>query len=98
MTEKTLKVGSYKVEDDPSIKQAGPLRVGEGVLPSRYVLRFVPESHDPWVTHLEVLDLFVTEQEGGRVVGVFKSRGFSQGNYFSNAKDAKEDFDKRAKF
>lgn len=96
MTEKTLTVGSYKVENEPSIRRAGPISIGEGVLPSRYVMRSTPENPlHPWVTHLEVLMLDVIEQEGGKVVGVLKHRGFSQGHYCGTEEQAKEDFEAR---
>ncbi len=72
-----------KIENHPSILQHSPIQIQEGLQPYRFVLRHLPGEFQPFVTHRENMKL-----EGG----TWKHRDFYWGHYFSEQKEAEEDF------
>lgn len=73
------------IQADPSILQATPIHVEEGLRPYRYVLRLVTGMH-PYVIHRENLTL---------CEGVWMHEEFYWGHYFLTQESAKKEWEKR---
>jgi hypothetical protein len=77
-----------EVKRDESIHRATRVVVDTGLVPHRVVLRYVPDSVQPWVTHFEAMK--VADED--TLVHAY----WFQGHYFDTKEDALEDFNERA--
>lgn len=78
-----------KVTRDKNILRTTSVKVDDGLVPHRVVLRHVPESVMPWVTHEEAMKIV---DDGETMV----HHSFYWGNYFDSKEAAEADFEKRA--
>ena len=78
-----------KIKDHPTIVWASAVVISQGTKPHRVVLRHVPESHDPWVTHMENLKIVDAE--------TLEHESFYWGHYFEEKEHAEADFHARLK-
>lgn len=72
-----------KIIDHPSIIKSGKIRDQHRSIPHRIVLRHEPGSLQPYITHMENLEI---------KDGTFVHESFYWGHYFSNLEDAEKDF------
>jgi hypothetical protein len=76
-----------KIIDHPTILSAGELKVANGCMPNRLVLRLEGGSYQPYIIHHETM----------KVVGdTFVHDAFYDGTYFSTLEAAEKAF--KAKF
>lgn len=82
-----------KVTREGSIVRATSVKIDDGLVPHRLVMRHVPDSVQPWTTHEETMTLSPdeTSEDGAMLV----HRSFYWGHYFDTEAEAVADFDKR---
>jgi hypothetical protein len=81
-----------KIVNESDIIQSGSIKVDEGMMPARIVIRHIPENlHNHYVVHRE--NLKVQEIEPG--IFEWTHAEFYWGHYFSKLEDAQKDFEDR---
>lgn len=77
-----------KIKNDPSVIDHTPIVIRDGCMPTRWVLRHIPENHLPYVIHQENMKL---ESDGNTWV----HDDYYNGTYFGQMSSAYEEFEKR---
>ena len=76
-----------KIKNDSSVIKATSIKIEDGMLPHRLVLRHLTDSIQPYVTHCESMRF-----EQGEV---WIHDSYFWGHYFSKKEDAEKDFEER---
>ena len=77
-----------KVLNDPSILNYTFIKVSEGLRPHRVVLRHLPDEVQPYVVHMENMNLVEDDTYGHDT--------FYWGHYFDSLEDAEKGFEERS--
>lgn len=82
-------LNGMRIKNDETVLCSTAIKIAEGMLPYRVVLRQVTDSYQPYITHMENMRL----EEGN----VWVHESYYWGHYFSTKEDAENDFKTRAR-
>lgn len=78
-----------KIKNEESVMYGSAIKIADGTMPHRVVLRKVEDSYQPYVTHYENMRL----EDGGNT---WVHDSFYWGHYFSSKDDAVKDYEERS--
>lgn len=80
-----------KILNDSSIIDCTPLVIYDGCQPTRWVLRYIPESYQPYVIHQQNMKL---ASDGH----TWEHKDYHNGKYFTNLVAATQEFKKKSNY